>query len=175
MLACTLSTGAGFGATIMSPPSDWGYPTGRAWVDFNGDGKTDYCRVVGGGGNEQIACTVSTGDGFGPTYVSAPLDWGYDLGRGWADFDGDGKADFCRRVGGADDELLQCTLSTGTGFGATVSSTVQDWGADTGWAWVDYDGDRTADYCRQIVFAGTQRVACTRSLGNSFGVGLVAP
>ena len=28
-------------------------PSGRAWVDHNGDGKADYCRLVGAGGTDQ--------------------------------------------------------------------------------------------------------------------------
>jgi hypothetical protein len=55
-----------------------------------------------------------------------------------ADFDGDGRADYCRRVGGVNlqTSYLSCTLSTGDGFGKTVQSPVVDWGFDTGRAWV---------------------------------------
>ena len=120
-VSCTLSTGTGFRQTITSGLIDWGYDTGRAWVDVNGDGKADYCRVVGGPNitNGHVACTLSTGTGFGQTIMSPALDWGYDTGRSWVDVNGDGKADFCRRVGGQNNvsSYVSCTLSTGTGFG----------------------------------------------------------
>ena len=53
--------------------------------DFSGDGKADYCRRVGGtnGVNSFVACTLSTGTGFGKTVLSPVLDWGYDTGRAW--------------------------------------------------------------------------------------------
>lgn len=55
-----------------------------------------------------------------------------------ADFNGDNKADYCRRVGAVNlqTSYLSCTLSTGDGFSKTVQSPVVDWGFDTGRAWV---------------------------------------
>ncbi|WP_245971901.1 M23 family metallopeptidase, partial [Solirubrobacter pauli] len=43
-----------------------------------------------------------------------------------ADFDGDGKADFCRLTGAANNQnsTAQCTLSTGTSFGPTITSSL---------------------------------------------------
>ena len=141
-VACTLSTGTGFGKTVLSPVLDWGYDTGRAWVDATGDGKADYCRVVGStnGQDSKVACTLSTGTGFGTTITSPAIDWGYDTGRAWVDFNGDSKSDYCRRVGGTNgvNSFVACTLSTGTGFGRTVLSPVLDWGYDTGRAWVGH-------------------------------------
>jgi hypothetical protein len=52
--------------------------TGRDYVDFDGDHKADYCRVVGNPGpDEHVGCTLATTKGFG-YYVSPPLDWGYE-------------------------------------------------------------------------------------------------
>ena len=180
-LACTLSTNGGFGATITSPTIDWGYETGRAWVDFNGDSKADYCRRVGGtnGVNSFVACTLSTGTGFGKTALSPVLDWGYDTGRAWVDATGDGKADYCRVVGSTNgqDSKLACTLSTNGGFGATITSPTIDWGYETGRAWVDFNGDSKADYCRRV--GGTNGVnsfvACTLSTGTGFGKTALSP
>ena len=64
---------------------DWGFDTGRAWVDFNGDAKTDYCRRVGAVNlqTSYLSCTLSTGDGFGKTVQSPVVDWGFDTGRAW--------------------------------------------------------------------------------------------
>ena len=172
---CTLSTGAGFGATVTSGVLDWGYGEGRQWVDFNGDGLADYCRVVGAvnGQSSHVQCTLSTGAGFGATVTSGVLDWGYGEGRQWVDFNGDGLADYCRRVGRVNGQSshVQCTLSTGAGFGATVTSGVLDWGYGEGRQWVDFNGDGLADYCRRVgrVNGQSSHVQCTLSTGAGFG------
>jgi hypothetical protein len=57
---CTLSEGKAFGATLQSPSLDWGYPDTRQWRDANGDGRADFCRVVGNY-RETMACTFSQG------------------------------------------------------------------------------------------------------------------
>src|SRR5215471_12537185 len=151
-LSCTVSTGTGLGATYTSDVQDWGYDVGAAWVDFNGDGKADYCRRVGSGYSTYVSCTVSTGTGFGATYTSLALDWGYNAGVAWVDFNGDRKADYCRRIATVNNSnsQLACTVSTGSGFGPTYTSGVLDWGYDTGAAWVDFNGDGKADYCRRV-------------------------
>jgi hypothetical protein len=131
--------------TYSSPPLDPGADVGRAWVDFNADGKADFCRVLGGGLTATIACTVSTGAGFGATYTYA-TDGGYADGRMWGDVSGDGRADYCRRVGnGGADSRIGCSISTGTGF-TDGGNTLQAWGANETLA--DANGDGTADYCR---------------------------
>jgi RHS repeat-associated protein len=170
-VACTVSTGTGFGGTYSSGVIDWGYESGRQWVDFNGDGRSDYCRVVGNTNisSSHVACTVSTGAGFGGTYASGVIDWGYDSGREWTDFNGDGRADYCRRVGGTNgsSSYLSCTVSTGTGFGNTWSSDVVDWGYDTGRQWVDVDGDGLSDYCRRVggTNGSSSYLSCTPASG----------
>ena len=127
-LGCTLSTGTGLGETITSSSSgfDPGYEySGRQWVDFNGDGKADYCRTIKGGSNttSYISCTLSTGVGFEATYTSGQLDWGYDSGRQWVDFSGDGIADYCRIVGGGPPYYAQCTVSA---FPVNLLKTVEN-------------------------------------------------
>ena len=67
-------------------------PEGRAWVDVNGDGKADFCRVAGA-----LVCTLSTGTGFGGHAVHPRPGPRLRAGRAWADIDGDGRADYCRR------------------------------------------------------------------------------
>ena len=47
------------GAPFSAGPIDPGGATGRAWVDFDGDRKADFCRVLSGA----AACSVSTGAG----------------------------------------------------------------------------------------------------------------
>ena len=69
--------------------------------------------------------------------ASFATDLGYAPGRAWADVNGDGKADYCRRVGnGGADARIGCTLSTGTGFGEFLVSDPVEWGLETGFAWV---------------------------------------
>jgi hypothetical protein len=179
-VACTLSTGTGFGSTITSGVIDWGYDSGRAWADVQGGHLANFCRVTGtaNGTDAKLACNAPTGTGFGPTTLSANLDWGYDSGRGWADADGDGKADYCRRVGVTNgvDSKVSCTLSTGSGFGTTITSGMLDWGYTSGRGWVDANGDGKSDYCR---VGGTAdftdaKVACTLSTGSGFGTTIVS-
>ncbi|WP_147427247.1 hypothetical protein [Micromonospora globbae] len=163
MLSCVRSTGTGFtGAVTMVV--DPGYGAGRAWADFNGDARADYCRVVGSG-YKNLRCTVSMGTRYGGDFTSGAVDPGYDAGRAWADFNGDGRSDFCRIVGGWD-KRAQCTLSTGTGYGSTITSAALDPGWDAGRSWVDVNGDNRADYCRVV---GSTSLQCTLSNGNSFG------
>jgi hypothetical protein len=141
---------------------------GRAWVDFNADGRADYCRRVGNAyPTSRISCTTSTGRGFGRTYISRVLDWGYETGRAWVDFNADGRADYCRRVGNAyPASRISCTTSTGRGFGRTYISRVLDWGYETGRAWVDFNADGRADYCRRVGNAyPASRISCTKSTG----------
>ncbi len=159
-----------FGTTVQSNVIDAGLTTGRAWVDFNGDGKADYCRVIGTAGNYQLACTLSTGSGFGNTVTSGVIDPGMTLGRAWIDVNGDGYPDFCRVLGtdGATSGQLACTLSTGgTGFGATITSTANlSVGTMNSAAWVDIDGDGRADFCS--LFTGNGNTQCYLSTGSGF-------
>lgn len=166
---CTLSTGSGFGVTFTSEKSDWGAELGRAWVDFNGDGRADYCRVIAG---PRVACTLSTGSAFGTTVVSPNLDQGYPRGRSWTDANGDGRADFCRLVGDAGNERMQCTLSTGSGYGLTFTSDKSSWGSPDGRGWVDFNDDGRSDYCRVIP---GPRLSCTLSTGTAFGTTVSSP
>ncbi|GAB2979062.1 CHAP domain-containing protein [Nocardioides montaniterrae] len=170
---CTLGAGNGFGVTRTSDVLDWGYRTGRAWVDVNGDRRADFCRRVGNNNNQDshVACTLSTATGFGATWTSGVVDWGYDFGRAWVDVNGDHRADFCRVVGNTGDGHVQCTLATSTGFGATRTSPVLDWGYALGRFWVDVNGDHRADYCRRVGNTNNQdsHVACTLSTATGFG------
>jgi hypothetical protein len=168
-VSCTVSTGTGFGQTFMSGVIDWGHDIGAAWVDFNADGRADYCRRVGGTAAQQVSCTLSTGSGFGPTFMSGVIDWGYDPGVGWPDFNGDGRADYCRRVGDTAAQQISCTTSTGTGFGSTFFSGPIDWGYDPGLGWADFNADGKADYCRRVGDSAAPQVSCTTSTGTGFG------
>ena len=166
---CLLSTGTGFGTELVSPVVDWGYEQGRAWVDVNGDGLPDFCRVAGIPGAEVVKCLLSTGTGFGSEIQSRAIDWGHDQGRQWLDVNGDGKADYCRLVGNVNhtDSHVKCLLSTGTGFGPEIDSPVVDWGYDEGRSWADVNGDGRPDYCRVVGVASSQSVTCNIMKGFS--------
>lgn len=134
---------------------------GLAWVDVNGDGLADFCRVVSATDNVDdtpgsLLCTLSTGVGFGDTVAVTNLQVGYarsaaiDTSRMWPDVNGDGKADFCRVRGWVTgtpsaNAYLECTLSTGSGFGATFQAPVGAW--DRHGSVVDATGDGNADLC----------------------------
>jgi hypothetical protein len=66
--------------SYTSPPLEWG--ASIAWMDADGDGKADYCRVLIS--SPRAACTLATGTGFGATITSDTLDIGYPDGRGSA-------------------------------------------------------------------------------------------
>lgn len=140
--SCTVKTqtisGTGTSTNVTYRTSlDPGWKAGRAWVDHNGDGKADYCRVVD---YTRLACTVSIaptttpvfsptgggfGEGFGETFHSQNLDAGWDDTRTWRDANGDGKIDYCRITGNFFvGYQAQCTISNGQGFGGTVITLV---------------------------------------------------
>ena len=152
-------------ASASSAPIPKAVQASKGWVDFNGDGRADFCRVSD---YNYLKCTVSTGTGFGTTYSSASaVDPGYGAGRAWADVTGDGKADYCRVVG-VTDKYLNCTPSTATGFGPTFGSGPVQAGYDAGRAWADATGDGRVDYCRVVDDWGPV-LRCTPSTGTGFG------
>ncbi|KRB25201.1 Ig-like domain-containing protein [Rhizobacter sp. Root16D2] len=134
---------------------------GLAWVDVNGDGLADFCRVESTTDNTDdptgsLLCTLATGVGFGDTITSTTLQVGYarsaamDTSRMWPDVNGDGKADFCRVRGwvtgtASPNAYLECTLSTGTGFGTTFQAPLGTW--DRHGSVADATGDGKADLC----------------------------
>lgn len=171
-----MSTGSGFGQTVVSGVLDWGYPGSAAWVDGTGSGMKSFCRLVGSENqvSSYLRCNAFTGGGFGPDVNSGVVDWGWPAGRAWVDADGDGKADFCRVVGATNQTgaYARCTLSTGSGFGAEINSGALDWGTATARAWVDVDGDGKTDFCRPVgsVNQTSSYLRCNLSTGSGFGV-----
>ncbi|GIF68465.1 hypothetical protein Ais01nite_65000 [Asanoa ishikariensis] len=176
-VSCTVSRGGDFGATYSSQPTDWGFGADRVWADVNGDKRSDFCRRVGSIAEPRVACTLSTGTGFGTTVVSALADWGQPGSRSWTDVDADGKADFCRVRGTVNhtDAKLSCLLSTGSGFGSEVTSGNVDWGFHTGRGWADVNGDGRTDYCRRVGGSVTDtRVSCSGSTGSGFAASIAS-
>lgn len=111
-MMCTLTTKTGFdGKTFDMGPFDFGYKDEiRTFVDVDGDGKDDYCRVVGG---KKLLCSLSNGKGFiGKGYVFPTKDFGYkNQIRTMIDVNGDKRADYCRAVGMHKAQEIKCTLA----------------------------------------------------------------
>jgi hypothetical protein len=100
-LWCTSSNGANAGKTFDSGPGiDPGWPSGRQWIDVDGNNKADYCRVVGDPGNTRLRCTLSAGTSFRREATSGVIDIGYHERERWIqDGNNDGRREFCRVVG----------------------------------------------------------------------------
>jgi hypothetical protein len=64
-VTCRVSSTNGFGREYSKFPLDAGYPETRMFADINGDGKADFCRLVGNNGSKFARCLLSTGEGFG--------------------------------------------------------------------------------------------------------------
>ena len=86
----------------------------RAWVDINGDGKTDFCALARNG---SVFCYLAGEKGFVDNRT--PVGWFFanpdPTKREWVDINMDGKMDFCT-LSGKSDEYLDCYLSTGKGY-----------------------------------------------------------
>ena len=174
-LVVTLSSGDEFerranGRTLQSDPVDPGYDEGRGWVDFNGDGKADYCRVVGVVGSYGLKCTFSNGTGFDKKELlmtGARFKPGDTVGRDWIDWDGDGLPDYVRALG---PKGLAVTFGAKSDFGETVESdSTLDAGAPDSRLWFDVDGDGRPDFIR-VVGNNRDLIAVTFSVGRERGL-----
>ncbi|MBW4623544.1 MAG: hypothetical protein KME17_29820 [Cyanosarcina radialis HA8281-LM2] len=167
----------------------------RAFVDVNGDKKADYCRVVGDGSNKFLACNLAGSNGFGTDQYQFKSITGIDLGdakfpRGFADVNGDKKADFCRVVGSRTsktippasgrpvlrDRFLACNLAEANGFGVDQYQFKSIPNIDPGYAnfpkgFADVNGDGKADFCRTVGYGTLDRMslACNLAEANGFG------
>ena len=151
--------GVAAGATWTSaPPSDWPHN----FVDFNGDGFPDYCRVDGGGG---VRCLLGGRLGFGLEISMPAVPIEHASGAAFVDFNADGKTDFCRPVG----SYLRCSLSNGLSWDPIdrVSPTL-NLGHDKNRWWVDINADGFPDYCRPLgdPSSGAPPFACRLSRGD---------
>ncbi|MFN0248163.1 MAG: RHS repeat-associated core domain-containing protein [Kofleriaceae bacterium] len=158
----------------------WGHDAYRGMVDFDGDGKNDYCRDTS---SMTLGCAISTGNGFTERTVGTFFDWGSD--QTWIDWNGDGRSDFCRMTcvtdsgrscWGTDTKRnyrILCALSTGTGINDTAigSAMINDDAGGDGARWfVDWNGDGRGDLCRAIVdpWNGLPSLKCALSTGTSY-------
>ena len=148
---------------IQTTSGDVGWTNGgQAWVDVNGDGKADFCRLTNV--YTVIRCSISNGSGFeAQDWISSYLDAGYPQTRKWIDVNRDGKVDFCRITSNG----MVCNLSNGKGFDSkTWSFKSNDFGYSATQAWFDIDGNGYLDFCRQVTQSGTT-IRCNLNLGNN--------
>lgn len=170
-LKCAISTGSGFVDEWKGQIQNWGDDHSGAWVDWDGDGKTDYCRIV----NREIWCAFSTGAAGDVTAINdrqvgpafSPGDEGYDGMRWFVDWNGDGRADFCRALNRNPNpstnlsprDTLQCAFSQGdasAGYRDQNENVVFDSGGQDlrgepySRAIVDFNGDGVMDFCRLL-------------------------
>lgn len=135
---------------------DYGDPkNGRVLVDFNRDGKADFCRVIGDQfPNTFAVCNLSTGVGFQDAPLrSIEIDTGRWMGRAWVDIDGDEFPEFCR-ITGTDypNTFLNCAVNNKGVWGSEdlKSGSVDIGDPLAGYYWGDIDGDKAIEYCRRI-------------------------
>lgn len=107
-----------FGKEVRTAvPVELGIPSGRAWVDFDGDGKPDFCTLIEQRpGLGKLACRLSTGQTFAQVAItSEKMSWKPASMRQWI-VNGEGKVDFCT-VAGPGNRFVDCISSTGQSFG----------------------------------------------------------
>ena len=132
----------------------------RLFGDVDGNGREDYCRLVGNAPNIFLSCDLATPTGFDPNQYTfnsiRGIDQGYVfLPRLLGDVNGDGRADYCRFVGNPPNVFLSCDLATATGFDPNQYTFNSIPGIDQGYPTLprllrDVNGDRRADYCRFV-------------------------
>jgi len=170
---CLLSTGTGWSGTVGSTlPYVGSSDYSSNWVDVNGDGLADHCKITGVG---VPTCTLSTGTALGAVLTGPSIGAALTTGRGWVDANGDGKIDYCyidsSTVYAYTMGAVKCALNTGTGFGPRIASDVMSLGGEANRTWVDVDGDGKADFCRELT---ANQIACNLSTGDGFAPTLVS-
>ena len=167
---------------VIGEVQDWGVDWSRGMVDFNGDGRTDYCRASGG----SLVCALSSGLGKTDITVGSVADLGGDHDGAWVDWDGNGKSDFCRLVcednGGGSCEVweqphykLRCAFSNGSTVNDLVIGEIapaQRGGPGGRW-FADTNGDGKTDFCRVFddpndVSIHHNKMKCAVSTGTGF-------
>lgn len=118
-LSCFKILRDGFGTEVRSQnPIDLGLASGRAWVDFNGDGRPDFCTLIPrrAEGVGKLSCLLMESQGFASTPVQSDrIRWAGPSMRRWIPTQ-NGLVAFCS-VAGPRFAFVECTPSTGSGFG----------------------------------------------------------
>lgn len=165
-IRCDLTTSKGFANAFSARRIDLGYVGSRILVDVTGDGKSDYCRLVGDH-PVFIRCEIATGTGFSGA-ILGKIDLGYHSLRAFADVNGDGKADYCREVGNHPNTFIRCEYATAQGFKGGFSAKGLDMGYTSLRSFTDVNGDGKADYCREVGDHPSTFIRCEYSTGDGF-------
>jgi hypothetical protein len=112
--------GAQIRPKAASTIGDGGYATTRHWIDYNTDGRMDFCRVVGSGPYEMHCQPLQPNGTLGPkeTIWDAGRDFGYT--SRWVDMNGDGIRDWCRQVGSTP-SIERCLVNDRKKLGAEIA------------------------------------------------------
>lgn len=180
-LACDFSNGVGMDVGFSLALSV-GLPGQNWFTDWNGDGKVDLCRLVG----LDMWCAFGLDRlGFDDRKVGSltPSTEGNVNTWGIADWNGDGRSDFCRVHRSLGQDLIRCLIAGFDPFDRTNRTVVAKdvsmgalpaignvIGAAGFLQWVDVNGDGKSDYCRGVG-AGSIRCAISNGIGSPFATG----
>ena len=141
-------------------------------VDVNSDGRADLCYLHLSNSSYTMKCLLFNGSGFDaatPAWTSMVIDPGllyWPWPRGYFDFNGDGRPDFCRLVSTTQ---FKCLLVGPTGFTQTdVASPSISMPYKEGAAFVDMNGDGQVDFCRIVGPSGSYSLSCLVSNGSGW-------
>jgi hypothetical protein len=88
-------------------------------------------------------------------------DEGYEEGRVWFDFDGNGADDYCRLVGNKEHPFFSCQFVEADGTcGQVRSLNLKDMGYPGTREWADANNDGIPDFCRQVGNTGLEFTRC---------------
>jgi hypothetical protein len=162
---------------------DIGFHWSRHWVDFNNDGREDFC-VFRADWNRQMLCYESTPTGLNATprvFDNLPAMAEHQPWR-WVDVNGDGKVDLCR-LNEPKQLLAKLSCTLGDAFIQSFSFDIPfalyggeiEQGSDgmeniNDFFLSDVDSDGRADLCYLHLLTSTMKyeLRCHRSQGSSF-------
>ncbi|WOD30083.1 RHS repeat-associated core domain-containing protein [Alloalcanivorax xenomutans] len=173
----------------VSRPVDKFFVGPRSWMDFNGNGKIDYCYTYLKDEKKYIRCLVQSVNGF--TFSEAFTKEITDMAGYWADVNGDGLPDYCITT----KTKITCHINNqGQGLnGGTWAKTGTHFQANEPDRWVykgsstkyfsalftDFTGNGFSDFCRIYWTTsngkGGYRASCLESLGDGWGNEITSP
>lgn len=173
----------------VSRPVGKFYVGPRSWMDFNGNGKIDYCYTYLKDNKKYIRCLVQSVNGF--TFSEAFTKEISDMAGYWADVNGDGLPDYCITT----KTKITCHINnqgqglnggiwakTGTHFQANEPDRWVYKGSSTKYfsaLFTDFTGNGFSDFCRIYWTTsngkGGYRASCLESLGDGWGNEITSP
>ncbi|WP_262461042.1 RHS repeat-associated core domain-containing protein [Alloalcanivorax balearicus] len=173
----------------VSRPVGKFYVGPRSWMDFNGNGKIDYCYTYLKDNKKYIRCLVQSVNGF--TFSQAFTKEITDMAGYWADVNGDGLPDYCIttktkvtcHINNQGENLNGGVWSkTGSHFKASEPDRWVYKGSSTKYfsaLFTDFTGNGFSDFCRIYWTTsngkGGYRASCLESLGDGWGNEITSP